>query len=159
MSALLAAACTKTTALTYVADKLIIHTPLRVRCFSVKVNGRQDDRYNANEDVSPYGGWARGRALVQPTKFQKGHIIMNRGKNVGDKVIWMQVKSYGDQKELSKREGVIVSINGSKATVALTGYGAGNVTVPLADLTPASQDTRMSILEFAMRKFGANAQQ
>lgn len=84
---------------------------------------------------------------------------MSAGKNVGDKVIWMQVKSYGDQKELSKREGVIVSINGSKATVALTGYGAGNVTVPLADLTPASQDTRMSILEFAMRKFGANAQQ
>ena len=84
---------------------------------------------------------------------------MNIGKNVGDKVIWMQVKSYGDQKELSKREGVIVSINGSKATVALTGYGAGNVTVPLADLTPASLVTRMSILEFAMRKFGANAQQ
>ncbi len=84
---------------------------------------------------------------------------MNVGKNVGDKVIWMQVKSYGNQKELSKREGVIASIDGNKATVALTGYGAGNVTVPLADLTLASQDTRMSILEFAMRKFGANAQQ
>lgn len=84
---------------------------------------------------------------------------MSAGKNVGDKVIWMQVKYYGNQKELSKREGVIVSIDGSKATVALTGYGAGNVTVPLADLTLASQDTRMPILEFAMRKFGANAQQ
>jgi hypothetical protein len=89
----------------------------------------------------------------------KDNTIMNVGKNVGDKVIWMQVKYYGNQKELSKREGVIASIDGNKATVALTGYGAGNVTVPLADLTLASQDTRMSILEFAMRKFGANAQQ
>jgi hypothetical protein len=85
----------------------------------------------------------------------KDNTIMN----AGDKVIWMQVKSYGNQKELSKREGVIASISGGKATVALTGYGAGNVTVPLADLTPASQDTSMSILEFAMRRFGANAQQ
>ena len=79
--------------------------------------------------------------------------------NVGDTVVWIQVKAYGNQKELSKREGIITSIDGNKATVALTGYGAGNVTVPLADLTLASQDTRMSILEFAMRKFGANAQQ
>ena len=84
---------------------------------------------------------------------------MNAEKNVGDKVIWMQVKYYGNQKELSKREGVIASIDGNKATVALTGYGAGNVTVPLDDLTPASQDTPMSLLDFAMRRFGANAQQ
>ena len=54
---------------------------------------------------------------------------------------------------------MIASIDGNKATVALTGYGAGNVTVPLADLTLASQDTPMSLLDFAMRRFGANAQQ
>lgn len=83
---------------------------------------------------------------------------MNVVKNVGDSVVWMQVKFNEGQKMINKREGVISEINGSKATVALTGYGAGSVTVPLADLTPASQDTPMSILEFAMRKFGANAQ-
>lgn len=84
---------------------------------------------------------------------------MNVGKNVGDSVVWMQVKFNEGQKMINKREGVISEINGSKATVALTGYGAGSVTVPLADLTPASQDTPMSILDFAMRRFGANAQQ
>ena len=41
----------------------------------------------------------------------KDNTIMNIGKNVGDKVVWMQVKSYGNQKELSKREGVIASID------------------------------------------------
>ena len=78
---------------------------------------------------------------------------------VGDKVIWMQVKSYGNKKELSKREGVIASISGGKATVALTGYGAGNVTVPLADLILASQDTPMSLLSFARQRFGVGSQQ
>jgi len=77
---------------------------------------------------------------------------------VGDEVVWMQVKHYKGDKEVSKREGVIVSISGDKATVARTGYAAGNFVVALDDLTLASQDTSMSILEFAMRRFGANAQ-
>ena len=78
--------------------------------------------------------------------------------NVGDNVVWIQVKAYGNQKELSKREGVITEISGDKATVALTGYASSATTVPINDLKLKSQDTSMSLLDYAFRRFGANAQ-
>lgn len=78
--------------------------------------------------------------------------------NVGDNVVWIQVKAYGNQKELSKREGIITALAGDKATVALTGYASSVTTVPISDLKLKSQDTSMSLLDYAFRRFGANAQ-
>jgi hypothetical protein len=94
------------------------------------------------------------REGFHPDKFSvKGKIM-----NVGDSVVWIQVKSYGNKRELSKREGIITDISGDKATVTLTGYASSTSVVAISDLKLKSQDTPMSILEFAVSRFGASAQ-
>ncbi len=58
----------------------IIYTPLRVRCFSVKVNGRQDDRYNANGDILLVGAGREGGLSPSQLNFNKGQYHHERRK-------------------------------------------------------------------------------
>lgn len=75
---------------------------------------------------------------------------------VGDVVVWTQVKHHGNQIELSKIDGIIQSINGSKATV-LRNDNSKKFVVALSDLTLKSQDNPRALLEYAFRRFGAGA--
>lgn len=75
---------------------------------------------------------------------------------IGDTVVWTQTKHNGNQIELTKSEGIILSIDSAKATVQ------HNVTrkkfvVVIGELTLKSQDNPRSLLEYAFRRFGAGA--
>lgn len=79
--------------------------------------------------------------------------------NVGDKVVWINVKRFGNKTELSKMSGVIVAIDGDKATVEGIGYNSKTAVVSLDRLRLESQDTPMSLLEYARQNFGIGASQ
>lgn len=75
---------------------------------------------------------------------------------IGDSVVWTQVKRNGNQTELTKSEGVIQSVVGGKATVR------NNVTrrkfvVSLNELTPKAEDNPRLLLEYAFHRFGVGA--
>lgn len=71
----------------------------------------------------------------------------------GDVVVWTAVKHYGNQIELTKAEGSILSISGAKATVRRNDNGKKFV-VALSELTLKSQDNPRALLEYAFRRFG-----
>lgn len=74
----------------------------------------------------------------------------------GDVVVWTAVKHHGNQIELTKAEGSILSISGPKATVRRNDNSKKFV-VALSELTLKSQDSPRSLLEYAFSRFGAGA--
>ena len=75
---------------------------------------------------------------------------------IGDSVVWTQVKHSGNQTELTKSEGVIQSIRGGKAAVR-NSVTRRKFVVAISELTLKSADSPRLLLEYAFKRFGVGA--